>query len=435
MLEFMRNKLVSVALKNPDTLVVHGVLDDSIYSLELDLEVDYPELTVRAITGRWKRWTTPECPKSLEYLDQARGFCLGPGIEDTIHKTIGRTSCRHFANLLIECAFSVREASRAIRWQEASKADPSLDMAAFLRSDSAPVTGGRGDLPAGGSPGTAPEAAAGEPSPDDRADNRPAPRAEAGAGGREPAGGAGPGGASRGSMGGKSSWVVQAHGGGDSPEPPDRGGFVLDLHLHTFPASTCASSTVEEMVLEARRLGLGGICLTDHNHLWPEDRVRDLADRHGIRVFRGNEIVTDQGDMLVFGFYEEVQGIIRLQTLKERVDAAGGFIIAAHPFRGFLTFGVGQLGLTPEKAMERDMFRHVHAIETLNGKVTESENSLAAKVARGLNLPATGGSDAHDVSTLGVYATRFEEALEGDLDLVRALRSGRFRPVRRSTAP
>ncbi|MFH1157054.1 MAG: PHP domain-containing protein [Pseudomonadota bacterium] len=414
MLEFMRNKLVSVAQKDASTLVVHAVLDDTIYSLELELEVRYPDLILLAITGRWKRWTTPVCPRSLDFLDQARGFCLGPGIDDQIHKTIGRTSCRHFANLLIDCCYALQEAARFIQWQAASKADPNLDMATFMR------TGIRAGLEPSGSGTT-------DGSPLSGGLSRPHVSREAGKESpRESTAGAAK------ETDGKAAAPLAAAAPRVSPAPGtvrDSTGFVLDLHMHTFPASKCASSSVDDMILEAKRLGLGGVCLTDHNVVWSQDQVRELMNRHGMRIFRGNEIVTDQGDMVVFGFHENIQGVIKLAKLKGLVDAAGGFIIAAHPFRGFLTFGVGQLGLTPEKAMERDMFRHVHAIEILNGKVTASENSLAAQVAQGLNLPATGGSDAHDVTTLGVYATRFDMVLNDEQDLVRALRSGHYQPV------
>ena len=162
---------------------------------------------------------------------------------------------------------------------------------------------------------------------------------------------------------------------------------------------------------------------------WSRDEVNRLMDIHQFMIFRGNEIVTDQGDMLVFGMDQDVRGAIPLARLKDMVDKTGGFIAAAHPFRGFLTFGADQLGLTPEKAMERDMFKLVHAMETLNGKVTEQENRLSSQVAQRLGLPATGGSDAHDISTVGVYATRFNEAFSTEEELVKALLAGKCEPV------
>jgi predicted metal-dependent phosphoesterase TrpH len=146
-------------------------------------------------------------------------------------------------------------------------------------------------------------------------------------------------------------------------------------------------------------------------------------------IFRGNEITTDQGDMLVFGLEKEIKGIVKLKELREEVSAVEGFIIVAHPFRGFLTFGIGKLGLTPEEAMERPLFKYVDAVEVMNCKVTRKENSFAAEVAEGLNLPATGGSDAHEVSEVGIFATRFSQVITNEKALIEALRDGSYAPI------
>jgi len=68
----------------------------------------------------------------------------------------------------------------------------------------------------------------------------------------------------------------------------------------------------------------------------------------------------------------------------------------------------------------------VHALEVLNGKVTEKENNFAAEVAAGLGLPATGGSDAHEVSSVGKYATRFRDSIGNEKELVEALKGGEY---------
>ncbi len=392
MLEFMRNKRVSVARKDPETFSIQAELDDSIYSLSLFLRVRIRDLKCLSIKGEWRRWTTPECPRALGFLDQAEGFILGPGIEGRIHKTLGRTSCRHFANLMIECARAAQATQAMVQWEQAKETDPDMTLKAFMA--------GKGGPPQGGNPcadglNNGVESCVGERNKDVRScaerpnnDNKPGP----------------------------------------TPER-DKSGFVVDLHIHTFPASACASDSVEAMVGSARERGLDALCLTDHNHVWSQQDVDRLMDRLNFRIFRGNEIMTDQGDMLVFGFHQAIDRVIKLRELAGLVETAGGFIIAAHPFRGFLTFGTGQLGLTPQKAMEREMFNHVHAIETLNGKVTQKENRLAAQVAEGLGLPCTGGSDAHDVSNVGIYATRFNDALANEQELVEALRAGACAPV------
>jgi hypothetical protein len=68
-------------------------------------------------------------------------------------------------------------------------------------------------------------------------------------------------------------------------------------------------------------------------------------------------------------------------------------------------------------------------VETLSGKVTATENSFAQNVAKGLGLPATGDSDAHDVSTVGTYATAFEQTINSEKELLSTLKEGRYQPV------
>ena len=206
-------------------------------------------------------------------------------------------------------------------------------------------------------------------------------------------------------------------------------GMVIDLRVHLFPASSCSSVAVDELIAEAQKIGLDAICLTDHNHVWDPKAAAELSQQYHFLVLRGNEITTDQGDMIVFGLEKEIRGIVKLEELREAVLQARGFMIVAHPFRGFLTFGVGKLGLTPEKAMERPLFKLVDAVEVMNSKVTKKENDFAARVAAGLHLPATGGSDGHEASAVGIYATRFSRVIQDEKGLIEALKSGDYSPI------
>jgi len=352
MLKYSRNKLISVVREDRNTLSVHGILDDDIYSLELDLVIRIPDFQIIAINGKWNRWTTPECYRAENGLQEAVGFRVEDGFTDKIHKIIGRKSCRHFANLLIECCFSAKDAALVPDIENQTGHNKKK---AVAETDT---------LTKAGSPG----------------------------------------------------------------EPLK--GVVIDLHLHTSPASPCSSANVDLLIKEAKKIGLDGLCLTDHNFVWNPDKIEELRQRHGFMVLAGNEITTDQGDMLVFGFYRDIKGIIRLEDLKNEVNKAGGFIIVAHPFRGFLTFGVGDIGLSIEKAAARPLFKYVDAVEVLNGKVTEKENLFASKVASSLGLPATGGSDAHEVSEAGRYATMFSNVIKNERDLVQALKTGNYMPVK-----
>jgi len=378
MLKFNRNKLISVERKDEDTLLAHGILDDDIYSLEMDVSLGISNLEILAIQGKWNRWTTPECPRATPFLQEAVGLCVKEdGFSKKVQKIVGRKACRHYANLLLECCHSAKEAIMLAKWEDQKANNKDLTFDEFLSRDL--------DTSSGASPVIA------VPSQDLSPQEDPGPHK-----------------------------VVKA-------KAP--GGMIIDLHVHTSPASPCSSAPVDQLVEEAKRIGLDGICLTDHNFLWDPGLVEGLRQKHGFLVMRGNEITTDQGDMVVFGLYKDIQGIIKLKELREEVLREGGFMIVAHPFRGFLTFGVGQLGLTPEKAMERPLLKMVDAVEVLNGKVTEKENSFASEVAAGLGLPVTGGSDAHEVDEVGVYATQFAGAIENEEDLIAALKKGNYSPV------
>ncbi len=201
----------------------------------------------------------------------------------------------------------------------------------------------------------------------------------------------------------------------------------IDLHIHTSPLSACSYIDPHELVQEARRLKLDGICLTEHQVLWAPADVDKLALEAGIQIFRGNEFTTNQGDVLVFGFYEDLQELMIIQELREAVQKAGGFMIAAHPFRGFKTFGIGQLQMTVEQAGKRKMFEFVDAVEIGNGKLSNDENDMARKVAEKLGLPGTGGSDAHRVDEIATWVTVFEKNIENEQELLEELHAGRFK--------
>ena len=206
----------------------------------------------------------------------------------------------------------------------------------------------------------------------------------------------------------------------------------IDLHTHTSPRSPCSNIDPFELIREASRLKLDGICLTEHQVLWQPEEIDELARDAQIRIFRGNEFTTNQGDVLVFGYEEDVKELLTIEELSAEVKKAGGFMIAAHPFRGFNTFGIGQLKMTVEQACTRKVFDFVDAIEIRNGKLSDQENDMAARVAARVGLPGTAGSDAHRLDEVGKWVTDFERPIENEQELVEELRAGRFTVVSES---
>lgn len=378
MLKYMRNKLVSVVRKDEGALLVHGVLDDDIYGLQMDVTISTREMKIVAIEGKWNRWTTPECPRAIAPLQEAVGFRINEkDLPQKINKIIGKKACRHHANLLNECCQTAHEAITLMRWEDEKKKSPELDFDDFMEADQKVSPNQSGASPV--------------------VPTEESPR--------------------------------EAKARHHIPKRDNQEGLIIDMHTHTKPASPCSSVSVDDLVAEAKRIGLDGICLTDHNFLWNARRVDQLRERHEFLVLGGNEITTNQGDIIVFGLEKEINGVIKLEELRDEVDQAKGFMIAAHPFRGFLIFGADQLGLTPEKAMERPFLKLVDAIEVLNSKVTEKENQFALKVSAGLGLPGIGGSDAHELEEVGIYGTQFQGAIKDEKDLISALKEGNYSPV------
>lgn len=131
MLKFNRNKLVTVQRLGDGTLRIHGVLEDTIYAMELDLDVSIPELEIKHIDGKMNRVTTPGCSKATPRLQRAVGICLEPGFSSRVKRLIGREGCRHYANLLLECMDAVVPALISALWKELKEANPGMNAQEF----------------------------------------------------------------------------------------------------------------------------------------------------------------------------------------------------------------------------------------------------------------------------------------------------------------
>lgn len=199
---------------------------------------------------------------------------------------------------------------------------------------------------------------------------------------------------------------------------PYPGGVLIDLHCHTQPLSTCSSLSVAELIARARRCGLDGICLTEHDRLWPAAAIARLRAEHGFLVLRGMEVTTELGHALVFGLDEPPPGMFLAASLRAAVTRAGGVMVLAHPARA------GQP--RPTASALTHLF---DAVEAINGSDGPAQNGAAAALARLCGHPGTGGSDCHAPHEVGRAATRFHMPVRDEADLVAALGAGRYEAV------
>ena len=213
----------------------------------------------------------------------------------------------------------------------------------------------------------------------------------------------------------------------------------IDLHLHTIYGSSCAYMEPEQLIARATEIGLGGICITEHDQVWGEERISDLNKKNDLLIIGGVEVSTDLGEILVFGFHESVLKISRAADLRERVDDVGGVMIPAHPFRlepQMIQAHTAAKQRDPGKptgeflaAVQRPLFKLADAMEIYNGRSGRNEIAFAMAVADHLHLKGTGGSDAHATIGVGACCTVFENTIADEAEFIDHIKEGRFRGV------
>lgn len=176
----------------------------------------------------------------------------------------------------------------------------------------------------------------------------------------------------------------------------------LDLHIHST-YSRDASASPREIMEHAKRIGLDGLAITDHNALKGSLEAGALSKDLGLVVLRGVEISAQEGHVLAYGVSELVPKGLTMSETVERIRAAGGIAVAAHPRR--FPSGMG---------LELAMTGEFDAIEVINGGSSRRSNALARRVAEGRRSPIIAGSDAHELEQVGKAFTVIDDASSED---------------------
>lgn len=213
--------------------------------------------------------------------------------------------------------------------------------------------------------------------------------------------------------------------------------FFYETHLHTSQASACASVTGAYHARQYKEQGYDGIIVTDHffggntsvpyRLPWKErinrfcsgyEDAKKEGDRIGLKVFFGWEQAYDETEFLIYGLDKDwllAHPEMEHWTVEEQfaqVDAAGGLVVQAHPFRN--RYYINKIRLYPN---------HVHGIEGVNSGNAILDNQLAVAYAKQYQLTMTGGSDGHHEKVLG-GGTGFERELHSIEDYIREVKKG-----------
>jgi predicted metal-dependent phosphoesterase TrpH len=194
--------------------------------------------------------------------------------------------------------------------------------------------------------------------------------------------------------------------------------MLIDLHCHTKVYSACSALTPDALVRAAKARGLDGVCITEHDALWPLAEVERIGREMDFVVLRGMEVTTEVGHVLVFGMEEHHPAMATLGALRRVARHAEALMYLAHPSRKYGS-------MLPE-----DLPTYFDSVETQNGTEGMLQNDHAAHLARGMRLPGIGGSDSHSVREVGVCATAFDGAVRDEASFLEALRAGAYRARR-----
>lgn len=202
--------------------------------------------------------------------------------------------------------------------------------------------------------------------------------------------------------------------------------------------SSDSSLTPEQLIEEAQRIGLDGVCLTEHGGGWEDHEMERVFKDAGLTVIRALEVDTEMGHILVFGLNRYVNGMHTVRDLRKAVNRAGGVMVSAHPFRNLFNkppYNVnllfrdsGGLPENPQDAANHPLFEVVDEVEVANGANTDEENLFTLDVVRHLGLTGTGGTDAHSTHGLGKCVTMFDGEIKSESDLIEALKAKAFSP-------
>lgn len=195
--------------------------------------------------------------------------------------------------------------------------------------------------------------------------------------------------------------------------------MFIDMHMHEMRYSKDSFLRLEQMVEIARRRGLDGICITDHDSMGIREFAREYSIKVGFPIFVGIEFFSLEGDIVAFGIDDYPPERVSAQEFITHVQSREGACFAAHPFRN------NNRGLEENLRLVKGL----DGVEVLNGSTLFEANKKAADYAAKLNLACIGSSDCHVPEKVGLYATYFPSEVDSEKELIRCIKERKCSPA------
>lgn len=187
----------------------------------------------------------------------------------------------------------------------------------------------------------------------------------------------------------------------------------IDLHVHSM-YSVDSTIRPEQLPLYARKRGLDGVAVTDHDRL---DSALKISRESNFLILPGMEITSLDGHIVGLNLKESVPKGLTAEETVDRIHDAGGIAIACHPS----AFFKGSLG---EYATSR-----FDAIEVINSSAIPFRYSVrrSEELASRLGISRVAGSDAHYGPEIGCAYTVVKAELAAE-DIISAIKKGMCQP-------
>lgn len=196
--------------------------------------------------------------------------------------------------------------------------------------------------------------------------------------------------------------------------------MFIDMHVHEWSFSRDSIMPLKDIVARAKEMGMGAICITDHDSLGIKTEAERYSREIGFPIFVGVEVLTVQGDIVAFGSpYAFQPRTIDAQEFINYIHSYGGACFSAHPFRNNNRGLEEHLGVV----------KMLDGVEVLNGSTSLEANRTALEYSRKYNIQPVACSDAHKLEKLGCYATWLPEDPRTLEEFIQVLRSGKCRPA------
>ncbi|MCY3410177.1 MAG: PHP domain-containing protein [Candidatus Heimdallarchaeota archaeon] len=189
--------------------------------------------------------------------------------------------------------------------------------------------------------------------------------------------------------------------------------YSIDFHTHSNNSfDNRKGPSPHEIIHQASYLGMNAIAITDHDFITFNERLFRYAKSLGVLLIPGCEVTTSDGHLIALGITEQVPDNLSAEHTIKILLEQHAFIIAAHPFDE--KYGVGDLVFELK----------IDAIE-VNGsrRRPQRENKEAKEVAKIIDIPFVGGSDAHSLENIGSVHTIFEDSVSSLDEILILLKS------------